>query len=1073
MVSIQFGRRLKLFAWLTLCAMAIAAAACSGQSKAEKLFEQGVLLQKNQKYFPAIEKYEAALKIETDAKLPPNPLVRLKLGDAYLAVGKPEQTIQYANQVLQIKGIKPDQKADALLQTGQARLSLAVSRKKVAPDGRAEYNAEDIAEAVKVVEALRAESPESIEGNLLQARIDQMSGRPGDAERLYKAILGKKPDHGLAMQGLIEIMLGRNDFKQAESLARQAIKAQQQPSPALGSQLALSLKGQERYKEAYDVVYPLIEKDSESLELNQHLLAGDILMNQIDKLRGDGGLMTETDAAPTSGSAKAEFDEAVDRLARLGTAMKGRYPTRPESYFIRGVSYDLQGNPTEAINQYQKAVQISNAKPYRLALAMALMQKKDYVLARQELRNLLRDVPGDRDARLRLAQSYVLEGDSKDALEVLQTLQAENPSDQQIAQIISRLGPQGNDPDALLRDARAAAQRGDTQAAVAAVNRAEALLKEKLAEQPKDAQVRVRLAEIAIGRGDLTGALMNAHEAARLDPQLIELEAGIRGQMGQTREALDLFNQLLAKNPDRWELEMTIAELEARAGRTSDSLARYERVAKSHAADPRPVVGMAAILMAGNPGRALRAMAAGQDKFKSNGNFQIAYARMLIQSGNYAEAADSLARVYAAADSGVKALQGSSDADQRNKAAQARRQVVPIQIELSLAQLLAGRGDAALATIDKARTDSAADVPPEVAQIEAVAYLKTQRPEDALKCLSTLSGRTPRPTSLPMQLALSQAAAGRNRDAIQTMRASDQMTTNAMTLFEAMLEKSPADALRQAIPDLALSFLLGDQALFAPASLSLIESALARIPDDPFILGRKAATLEVLDRREESLAVLERMVGLVADPLPILIAQIDTRIALAERGRDAAQSAAYDKQAIDICRQVLARDAANKGALNRLAQLLQKQGWRDQADATYRKLIEIDPANGQAYNNLAWSLFESKQLDEAARHAETALKLLPGNGGVEDTAGMIALKRGDAKRALALLQSAAEHAPNVAAIRHHLAQALESNGRNAEAAWQLQAIALSSPGYAQMKEVREALRRLEPDAKGKPAAESR
>lgn len=1056
----QSVRRLNIF---ILTAILGTVLACSGQSKADKLFEQGMLFQKNFKYNEAIAKYEQALEIEQQSKLEPNVRLRLMLADCYQSIGKPEQTVQYATQALGIKGIKAEDSAEAWLNIGQARLSLAVSKRKVNEAGKAEYDKESIAGVQKVIEELRKVKPDSLDAAMLEARIDQLNGKTDEAERNFREILSKKPDHAAATQGLIEIMLARENFVEAEKLAREAIKGQSQPSPATVRQLASSLRGQGKFGEAYDAIYPSIEKDSDALQVANHLLAGDILLTQIERLRSDSA-KPQDDA--TSKSLKSELDKAIGRLQWLGTTMKGRYPSLPESHYIRGVSYEVQNNVEEAINEFQKAVSYSNgAKPYRLALAMAEIHNKQYELGRQELRNILRDHPGDRETRMRIAQSYVFEGDRKAALEFLEPLQNETPSDRQIAAMVQRLKTPIDEGDQLLEDARSAAQRGDDKGAAVAVQRAETIFKEKVAKNPADTHALTRLAEISMGHNDLLAALAYARQAAKSDKKLLELEAGILVRLGQTDAAIAIYERIARENPERWELEMEAAVAEAHAGRIDQSIARYERLRAAHPKEPRVAIGEAVVMIVQSPERAMKFLADREADYGTSPEYQLAYGRMQIQTERYDEALARLRTMVESAKAELTQRQGSPDPAARRLAAQMRRRFVLYEMDLVLAQLVASQNDQALGTIAQIRKDNAAEIPPLAYQFEAIALARLGKAADAETTLDKLHAVKAHSISLPLTISLLEAARGERDLAIKTIRDANQITSAGLEMYRAMVEKAPEEKLRRVAPELALSAALADQAIYRQPALRLVGTALAELPDEPFIMWRKVELLDNLNRYEESLATLERLAARVSDPARVLLAKAETHVRIAQSIRakgKSAEAVAEENKAIEACRQVLAKDPRQAAAMNYMSMILQRQGNRERANETYRKLIEVDPGNWQAYNNLAWNLVESDRTNEAFELIEKALKLAPENAGVQDTAGVIALRRGDKEKGLRLLQEAAVRSPNEASIRLHLAEALEANGRKADAVRQLELIITAVPKFEQMQKVREQLKRLEP-----------
>ena len=105
----------------------------------------------------------------------------------------------------------------------------------------------------------------------------------------------------------------------------------------------------------------------------------------------------------------------------------------------------------------------------------------------------------------------------------------------------------------------------------------------------------------------------------------------------------------------------------------------------------------------------------------------------------------------------------------------------------------------------------------------------------------------------------------------------------------------------------------------------------------------------------------------------------------------------------------------------------------------YKEVVALQPDNALALNNLAWVANELK--DPAAMgYAERAYKLAPANPAVADTYGWMLLGKGDTKRAVEILGTAAAAAPNSGEIRVHYAQALIKSGDKAAAKKELDAV---------------------------------
>lgn len=125
----------------------------------------------------------------------------------------------------------------------------------------------------------------------------------------------------------------------------------------------------------------------------------------------------------------------------------------------------------------------------------------------------------------------------------------------------------------------------------------------------------------------------------------------------------------------------------------------------------------------------------------------------------------------------------------------------------------------------------------------------------------------------------------------------------------------------------------------------------------------------------------------------------------------------------------------------------------------YEAALKIEPSNPVLLNNLAWVAGRLGEPD-AVTIAERALKLAPQSGVIMDTLGVLLLNRGDALRALELLQKAVRFEPNTPAIRLNLARALIANGKRQEAQRELDVLAALGDRFRGQDEVAQLRKKL-------------
>ncbi|MRR37451.1 tetratricopeptide repeat protein, partial [bacterium] len=142
------------------------------------------------------------------------------------------------------------------------------------------------------------------------------------------------------------------------------------------------------------------------------------------------------------------------------------------------------------------------------------------------------------------------------------------------------------------------------------------------------------------------------------------------------------------------------------------------------------------------------------------------------------------------------------------------------------------------------------------------------------------------------------------------------------------------------------------------------------------------------------------------------------------------------KKAIDEYQTILHKKPDDMRAALMLALLNQGQGNISDAKKVYTYILEKEPKNALAANNLAWILAQSDNsgdLNEALRLAQLAKDKYPEDPRIADTLGFILMKKGLNDNAVAQFQLALEKMPQEPSINYHMAVAMATMKRNAEA----------------------------------------
>jgi tetratricopeptide (TPR) repeat protein len=142
-----------------------------------------------------------------------------------------------------------------------------------------------------------------------------------------------------------------------------------------------------------------------------------------------------------------------------------------------------------------------------------------------------------------------------------------------------------------------------------------------------------------------------------------------------------------------------------------------------------------------------------------------------------------------------------------------------------------------------------------------------------------------------------------------------------------------------------------------------------------------------------------------------------------------------------------------------LAQRSLTEGDFTAAARRYEIVLKQQPANAAVLNNYAWTLAQLKR-PNALEYAEKAYAVSGDNPSVMDTVGVLALEAGKTERALKLLRSATQLAPQAVEIRYHFAQALVKSGAKEEARKELEQVLEAGKQFPELAAARKLLAEL-------------
>ncbi len=209
-----------------------------------------------------------------------------------------------------------------------------------------------------------------------------------------------------------------------------------------------------------------------------------------------------------------------------------------------------------------------------------------------------------------------------------------------------------------------------------------------------------------------------------------------------------------------------------------------------------------------------------------------------------------------------------------------------------------------------------------------------------------------------------------------------------------------------------------------------LDAPLASQPRDARLLTMRAAVLDRAGRAADSVALLRKAVvdreraGIDTDLSELRIALADS---LARTGRN--------DDAVAVLEAAVAASPRDEELLFALGAAYDRAGRTQVAVAQMRALLVVNPEHAEALNFVGYAYAEQGvRLEDAERLVRRALDLKPRSGHILDSLGWVLFRRGDARKAVEVLEQAEALAGPDATILEHLGDALRASARLPEAA---------------------------------------
>lgn len=249
-------------------------------------------------------------------------------------------------------------------------------------------------------------------------------GQQARAEKYTVQYLTKFPEFPQARKLLALIKIGKHKYKEAEELIRPVIETDATDVGAMNV-LASALLKQGKTNESIELLSKVVELNPDSPDAQRRLGVG--LMIRGDDAAGEEHLSAaaKMDASDSGGEIllilnylrQKQFDKALE----TATAYKEKFPEQAMSYNVLGRVYQLTGKKQEAENAFMKALKVEPGDPSACQnLATMAIREKDYAKARTYYMEALKKHDKHLAILMRLAALDSLERDEKSMVNHLQ-----------------------------------------------------------------------------------------------------------------------------------------------------------------------------------------------------------------------------------------------------------------------------------------------------------------------------------------------------------------------------------------------------------------------------------------------------------------------------------------------------------------------------------------------------------------------------------------------------------------------------------------------------------------------------
>lgn len=735
-------------------------------------------------------------------------------------------------------------------------------------------------------------------------------------------------------------------------------------------------------------------------------------------------------------------------------ALLEKHPNNPEALFLKAGLLSASGKLTEALSEYQKAIQ---AKPtFLMAHAAAvsiLLREKKLDEATKQLESMKNIAPKHPQTYLLDAQVNYQKKDFKAARES--------------AQQLLRITP--NHPGALQI-------AGAVEYQLRSYQQAETYLSKALQISPGLTLARRLLVASHLRSGHAAKAVEALQPVLgyiERDSALLTLAGEAYLQNGDPDKAAGYFEKASKLEPENAAKKTSLAIAHMAQGNSETAFQELEQLSESDSSITADLALVASHLRNNQLDKALKAIDQIEKKQPENPATYNLRGRALIAKKDFAGARKSLEKALTLNPTFFPAVSGLAGLDiqeKKPKEAQKRFESLLIaepkntQALLALAQLKAANGETPSeisAVIEKAVSAAPTEVFPRVALIQF--HLKNKDNKKALSAANDANSSIPDKPEILDALGKTQQLSGDLNQALTTY-----------SKLASLQPSSPLPHIR--IAEVHFANKNQDEgvkslkkALEIKSDLVDVQRALIQVAmqnKNPKEALQIARTVQKQQPKEAAGYVFEGDIHAAERSMPEAIGAYRNGLKqtnapeLAVKLNGAMLASGNTVEAEKMAAEWL--KSHPKDIVFRLYQgdLASARKNYSQAAAHYQSALALQPNNALILNNLAWASSKTNASTKALEYAEKANQLAPDQPAFMDTLAVIMADKGDTAQAINLLRKALTAAPQAASIQLNLAKVLIKAGNKADARIELEALKKLGDKFPAQAEVSELLKTL-------------